>query len=85
MYATRLDSIAKVTGFVKFDLHAEPEAGKEKIEIGGNVQGISDLGPGRYGSEAIFVPKQPGVDAEEDDGYLIFFTHDENTGYTFKI
>ncbi|PWA54634.1 soluble N-ethylmaleimide-sensitive factor adaptor protein 33 [Artemisia annua] len=30
--------------------------------------------------KAIFVPKQPRVDAEEDDGYLIFFTHDENTG-----
>ncbi|PWA55735.1 carotenoid cleavage dioxygenase 1 [Artemisia annua] len=80
VYATMLDSIAKVTGIVKFDLQAEPRAGKEKIEIGGNVKGIYDLGPGRYGSEAIFVPSKPGVDNEEDDGYLIFFTHDENTG-----
>lgn len=65
---------------IKFDLHAEPEQGKSKLEVGGNIQGIYDLGPGRYGSEAIFVPCKPGVDLEEDDGYLIFFAHDENTG-----
>jgi carotenoid cleavage dioxygenase-like enzyme len=41
-----------------------------------------NLGPDRFGSEAIFVPKQPGVSGEEDDGYLIFFVHDENTGYS---
>ncbi|KAL0425621.1 UNVERIFIED_CONTAM: Carotenoid 9,10(9',10')-cleavage dioxygenase 1 [Sesamum radiatum] len=80
VYATILDSIAKVTGIVKFDLHAEPETGKEKLEVGGNVNGIFDLGPGTFGSEAIFVPLQPGTTSEEDDGYLIFFVHDENTG-----
>ncbi|WRX08723.1 Carotenoid oxygenase - like 1 [Theobroma cacao] len=80
VYGTTLDSIAKVTGIVKFDLHAEPEAGKPKIEVGGNVQGVFDLGPGRFGSEAIFVPREPGTTSEEDDGYLIFFVHDENTG-----
>lgn len=81
VYGTTLDSIAKVTGIVKFDLHAAPEAGKTKIEVGGNVQGLYDLGPGRFGSEAIFVPRVPGINSEEDDGYLIFFVHDENTGY----
>ncbi|KAJ6834431.1 carotenoid 9,10(9',10')-cleavage dioxygenase [Iris pallida] len=80
VYCTKLDKMAKVKGIVKFDLHAEPEAGKEKLEVGGNVQGIFELGPGRYGSEAIFVPCQPGIKSEEDDGYLIFFAHDENTG-----
>ncbi|KAK6240214.1 hypothetical protein QUC31_005683 [Theobroma cacao] len=80
VYGTTLDSIANVTGIVKFDLHAEPEAGKPKIEVGGNVQGLFDLGPGRFGSEAIFVPREPGTTSEEDDGYLIFFVHDENTG-----
>ncbi|XWS77410.1 hypothetical protein CRYUN_Cryun01aG0259100 [Craigia yunnanensis] len=67
-------------GIVKFDLHAEPEAGKLNIEVGGNVQGLFDFGPGRFGSEAIFVPHEPGTTSEEDDGYLIFFVHDENTG-----
>ncbi|PON40751.1 Carotenoid cleavage dioxygenase [Trema orientale] len=80
VYGTRLDSIAKVTGIVKFDLHAEPESGKTRLEVGGNVQGLYDLGPGRFGSEAIFVPKVPGITSEEDDGYLILFVHDENTG-----
>ncbi|KAG0460144.1 hypothetical protein HPP92_023272 [Vanilla planifolia] len=80
VYGTILDSIAKVKGIVKFDLHAEPEAGKRELEIGGNVQGLIDLGPGRFGSEAVFVPCQPGTTFEEDDGYLILFAHDENTG-----
>ncbi|KAL7258298.1 hypothetical protein ACSBR1_004426 [Camellia fascicularis] len=80
VYATTLDSIAKVTGIIKFDLHAEPESGKTKLEVGGNIQGIFDLGPHRFGSEAIFVPRDPGITSEEDDGYLIFFVHDEVTG-----
>lgn len=83
VYGTILDSIAKVTGIMKFDLHAEPETGKSQLEVGGNVKGIFDLGPGRFGSEAIFVPQKPGTTSEEDDGYLIFFLHDENTGYFF--
>ena len=80
MYGTILDQFAKITGIVKFDLHINPEAGKRKLEVGGNIQGIFDLGVGRFGSEAIFVPRQPGVTSEEDDGYLIHFVHNENTG-----
>ncbi|KAK1360516.1 Carotenoid cleavage dioxygenase 1 [Heracleum sosnowskyi] len=80
VYGTVLDSMAKITGIVKFDLHMEPETGKRNLEVGGNVQGIFDLGVDRFGSEAIFVPRQPGITSEEDDGYLICFVHDENTG-----
>ncbi|KAL0006834.1 hypothetical protein SO802_008336 [Lithocarpus litseifolius] len=80
VYGTIFDSNAKITGIIKFDLHAEPETGKTKLEVGGNVQGIYDFGPGRFGSEAIFVPRVPGITSEEDDGYLIFFVHDEKTG-----
>ncbi|XP_015881787.3 carotenoid 9,10(9',10')-cleavage dioxygenase 1 isoform X1 [Ziziphus jujuba] len=80
VYGTILDSIAKVTGIVKFDLHAEPEIGKTSLEVGENVQGIYDLGPGRFGSEAVYVPRVPGVTSEEDDGYLILFVHDEKSG-----
>ncbi|KAJ3697818.1 hypothetical protein LUZ61_001523 [Rhynchospora tenuis] len=67
-------------GIIKFDLEAEPVSAKDKLEVGGNVAGVIDLGPGRYGSEAIFVPRHPGVTGDEDDGYLIFFVYDENTG-----
>lgn len=84
VYATRLGKIGKVTGIVKFDLHAEPESGKTCIEVGGNVQGLYDLGHGRYGSEAVFVPKVPGFASEEDDGYLVLFVHDENSGYSYN-
>ena len=85
VYGARLDSTAIVTGIVKFDLHAEPESGKTCVEVGGNVQGLYDLGHGRFGSKAVFVPKLPGVTSEEDDGYLILFAHDENTGYYFHL
>ena len=67
-------------GIVKFDLQLEPEVGREQIEVGGNVKGIFQFGHGRYGSEAIFVPRESDVELEEDDGYLICFVHDENTG-----
>lgn len=80
VYGTTLDSVAKVKGLVKFDLQAEPKAGKFQIEVGGNVLGVFDFGPGRFGSEAIFIPRDSGLDLEEDDGYLICFVHDENTG-----
>lgn len=83
VYGTILGSIAKVKGIVKFDLHAEPDSSKTKLEVGANVQGIFDLGPGRFGSEAVFVPREQGTTSEEDDGYLIFFVHDENTGKSF--
>lgn len=85
VYGAILESIGKVKGYVKFDLDMEPETGKRKLEIGGNVKGIFDLGPGRFGSDAVFVPCKPTLAAaaveDEDDGYLIFFVHDENTGY----
>ncbi|CAI0404653.1 unnamed protein product [Linum tenue] len=79
-----INSFAKITGIIKFDLYAKPEQGKTNLEVGGNVQGIFELGPGRYGSEAVFVPRVPGVTSEEDDGYLICFMHDELTGTNFN-
>ncbi|PKI33427.1 hypothetical protein CRG98_046190 [Punica granatum] len=80
VYGALIESMAKVAGIVKFDLQAEPVEGKEKIELGGNVKGIFRLGAGRFGSEAVFVPREPGIAIEEDDGYLILFVHDEKTG-----
>lgn len=80
-FCTMLEKSTKVKGLVKFDLWAEPDlGGKNEIEAGGNVKGVILFGPGRYGSEAIFVPKSSGIDEFEDDGYLICFVHDENTG-----
>ncbi|KAF3641376.1 hypothetical protein FXO37_23040 [Capsicum annuum] len=61
-------------------IQAEPETEKSQLEVGGNIHGIFDLGPGSFSLEAVFVPSQPGTECEEDDGYLIFFVDDENTG-----
>ncbi|KAL8161751.1 hypothetical protein V2J09_013240 [Rumex salicifolius] len=83
VYGTVLDSIAQITAIVKFDLHAEPDPTKTKLEAGGNVQGIFNLGPGKFGSEAVFIPRESGTTSEEDDGYLIFFSHDEAIGKSF--
>ncbi|KAL6972446.1 Dixin [Sarracenia purpurea var. burkii] len=80
VYGSIFDNYAKVTGIIKFDLHAGPESGKTKLEVGGNVQDIFDLGPGRFGSEAVFVLREAGITSEEDDGYLIFYVHDEVNG-----
>jgi len=62
-------------------LSAKPDFGKTKLEVGGNVHGLYDLGQGTFCSDPIYVPRVPGTDSEEDDGYLIFFLHDENTRY----
>ncbi|KAH7862221.1 hypothetical protein Vadar_001621 [Vaccinium darrowii] len=83
VYGGMVGSMMKVSGIVgiiKFDLHAEPESGNTRLEVGGNVRGIFDLGPGRFGSEAVFVPRKFGITSEEDDGYLLFFVHDEESG-----
>ncbi|KAI3953335.1 hypothetical protein MKW98_006815 [Papaver atlanticum] len=55
----------KRTGIIKFDLHAEPLLGRKKFEFCG---------------DAAFVSRESGVTSEEEDGYLIFFVCDENTG-----
>ncbi|KAM6570635.1 hypothetical protein CsatB_018620 [Cannabis sativa] len=90
VYGNRLDSLGKVTAIVKFDLNnVEPDhqSTDHRIcsldEVGGNIKGIYDLGHGTFGSEAIFVPKVHELinsQEDEDDGYLIFFVHDENNG-----
>ncbi|CAM6085521.1 unnamed protein product [Calypogeia fissa] len=69
-----------VIGIVKYDLTLEPKLGKSKPETGGNIAGVFWHGSGRYGSEPLHVPKNPGKSGHEDDVYLLSFVHDENTG-----
>ncbi|CAM6114675.1 unnamed protein product [Calypogeia fissa] len=75
-----LEDATLVTGIVKYDLTLEPKLGKSKLEIGGNIAGVFWHGSGRYGSEPLHVPKNPGKRGCEDDVYLLSFVHDENTG-----
>jgi len=68
-------------GVGKFHLTKEPEANPKSLEEGGDCEALFVYGPGKFGGEAIFVPRNPGMKAgSEDDGYLIGFVHDENNG-----
>ena len=71
----------KAVGLAKYNLGKKPHLGQKVLEVGGNIDGIFVHGPGRFGSEAVFVPQDPDAEgAEEDDGYLICFVHNENNG-----
>lgn len=69
-----------LAGIIKFDLHADPLLGKQNFEVGGNIKGIFNLEPRNFCGDTIFVSCESGITSEEDDGYLIFFVYDENTG-----
>ncbi|XP_024360877.1 carotenoid 9,10(9',10')-cleavage dioxygenase isoform X1 [Physcomitrium patens] len=77
MYGAIMDKESKMVGVGKFDLLKEPEVNPKSLEEGGDIEGVFLYGPGRFGGEAIFVPRNPGRDGPEDDGYLIVFVHDE--------
>jgi carotenoid cleavage dioxygenase len=79
-YACLFDDNKKGYGVVKYNLQREPEFGLGKTSVGGNVEGLFVHGPGRFGLEAIFVPRSMEPEIAEDDGYLITFVHDENNG-----
>lgn len=74
------DERHKIYGIVKYNLEKEPKFGLGKTAVGGNVEGLFVHGPGRFGGEAIFVPRSTESDIAEDDGYLITFVHDEING-----
>lgn len=80
-YACVFDENKKGYAVVKYNLQREPAFGLGKAGVGGNVEGLFVHGPGRYGLEAIFVPRSTTeADIAEDDGYLITLVHDENNG-----
>ncbi|KAL6533671.1 ccd4,nced4 [Orobanche hederae] len=65
------DSALKAAGIVKLDLSL-PQADRE---VANKI-----YGSGCYGGEPYFVPREPdNPDADEDDGYLVTYMHDENT------
>ncbi|CAN5968873.1 unnamed protein product [Sphagnum jensenii] len=74
------DMIDKFIGVVKYDLSLEPHLHTRDLRVGGNIKGVFLHGKGRWGSEAIFVPRIASKEILEDDGYLICFVHDERIG-----
>jgi carotenoid cleavage dioxygenase-like enzyme len=81
VYCGVFDEMNRVIGVAKYDLDKEPSPAARELEVAGNIVGVFRHGPGRSGSEAIFVPAKPGMDGPEDAGYLIQFVYDESTGY----
>lgn len=79
VYTAIWEDATHVKGIAKFDLTAEPELGEEELQVGGNVAGVVWHGSKRYGSDPIYVPKHPGREVDEDDGYVLCFLFDENT------
>jgi carotenoid cleavage dioxygenase-like enzyme len=79
VFTSIYEDASHVIGIAKYDLTLEPKQGKSNSE-GGNLVCVFWLGNLRYGSEAIYVPKNPGKTVDEDDGYLLCFVQDENTG-----
>ncbi|KAL7142163.1 hypothetical protein ABFS83_08G105300 [Erythranthe nasuta] len=74
VYAAIIGSKALI-GMVKIDLSLANEDGRDCI-VASHL-----YGPGCCGSEPSFVPREPdNPTAEEDDGYLITYLHDENNG-----
>ncbi|XP_062096908.1 probable carotenoid cleavage dioxygenase 4, chloroplastic [Humulus lupulus] len=68
VYAAVGDPMPKISGVVKLDVsRGEAEVGRRMY------------GPGCYGGEPFFVAKED-CSAEEDEGYLVTYLHDEKSG-----
>jgi carotenoid cleavage dioxygenase-like enzyme len=79
VYTAVLGDATHTIGIAKYDLSLEPELGKERLEVGGNVAGVYWFGDQRFGSEPVFVPTKSGETVDEDDGYLVCSLYDEKT------
>ncbi|KAK6158543.1 hypothetical protein DH2020_005857 [Rehmannia glutinosa] len=74
VYATLTDQLPKAAGVAKLDLLLST------IDRDDCVVASRKYGPGCYGGEPFFVPREhDNPEAEEDDGYLVTYVHNENT------
>lgn len=73
-YAAVGDPMPKITGVVKLDV----SVAKDRREC---IVASRIFGPGCYGGEPFFVAAYPDdPEADEDEGYIVSYVHDENTG-----
>lgn len=73
VYAAVGDPMPKIAGVVKLDV----SNGEHKESIVASRM----YGPDCFGGEPFFVAREPeNPEAEEDDGYLVSYVHDEKTG-----
>ncbi|KAI3468520.1 hypothetical protein Pfo_030885 [Paulownia fortunei] len=74
VYATIIDQMPKAAGVVKLDLSLL------MVDCSDCTVASRLYGPSCYGGEHYFVPREPdNPAAEEDDGYLVTYVHNENT------
>ncbi|KAL8063819.1 hypothetical protein ABFX02_01G051700 [Erythranthe guttata] len=72
VYAAIGDPMPKTVGVVKIDLSLSTTVNSGDCTVARHL-----FPPGCYGGEPFFVPKAAA--AEEDDGYLVSYVHDENS------
>ncbi|KAI5068578.1 hypothetical protein GOP47_0016923 [Adiantum capillus-veneris] len=65
----------RVSGIAKVDLHAHGSSEAQE-----NIVGKHMYAEGCYGGEPIFVPSSDDPNADEDDGYILTYMHNEETG-----
>lgn len=68
MYLAIAEPWPKVSGIAKVDVQS------------GEVVARHDYGDHRFGGEPVFVPRDSSSAAAEDDGFLLAFCHDEQSG-----
>lgn len=75
VYAAVGDPMPKISGVVKLDLSKGDQ--REDCTVASRM-----YGEGCYGGEPFFVAREAAenLDADEDDGYVVSYVHDENTG-----
>ncbi|KAH6760857.1 nine-cis-epoxycarotenoid dioxygenase 4 [Perilla frutescens var. frutescens] len=75
VYAAVGDPMPKVSGVVKLDVSVSEEDRRDCI-VASRM-----FGPGCFAGEPFFVARQPeNPDADEDDGYVVCYVHDEIRG-----
>nr|BFD45205.1 carotenoid cleavage dioxygenase [Chrysanthemum makinoi] len=69
------DPMPKISGVVKLDVSLS-EVDRRECIVASRM-----FGPGCFGGEPFFVAREPdNPEADEDDGYVISYVHNENTG-----
>ncbi|KAI5656555.1 hypothetical protein M9H77_25348 [Catharanthus roseus] len=75
VYAAIGDPFPKISGVAKLDISASDSEGRECI-VASRL-----FGPGCFAGEPFFVAKEPNnPNADEDDGYIVTYMHNENSG-----
>ncbi|CAA0812034.1 Probable carotenoid cleavage dioxygenase 4-chloroplastic [Striga hermonthica] len=75
VYAAVGDPMPKVSGVVKLDLSISEDDRRDCI-VASRL-----FGPGCFGGEPFFVAWEPdNLNADEDDGYVVTYVHNEKTG-----